>query len=215
MVDLLPVVTGNKFALRSVSTEGKHGLQLPVPTENEVALLPKIGGSEFFPPRRAVVDDGHLPPLAVVENRPILLSIPAADGQIIVSAKAGRRRGLLLAGVGNELVPLSASVIGEYIPLLVTTCGGFVFRPSETTGDGVGFLPGLSNMELLLLTVLVGGGGIVLSALTGSEYNRLLGSIVADLLLYRLAMKDKSMKRLDLINYTRQYYTGLVTFCCI
>ena len=177
MLDLLPVVTGNKFALRSVLAEGKHELQsvsgddeylllpmlngskyrlLPVPTDNEAALLPKIVGSEFLPPREAVINGGHLPPLAVVENRPILLSIPAADGQIIVSAKAGRRHGLLLAGVGNGLVPLSASVIGEYIPLLVTTCGGFVFRPSETTGDGVGFLPGLSNIELVLLTVLVG-----------------------------------------------------------
>ena len=155
---------------------------LPVPTDDEVSLLPKIVGIEFVPPHGALIDGEHRLPLAIVENRPTLLSVPAVDGQILTSAKAGRRRGLLLAGVGNELVLLFASAVGEYIPL-----------------------PGLSNIELVLLTVLVGCGDMSLSTLTGIEYNRLLALIVADLLLYRLVIKK----------HTLQYNTRLVASYCI
>ena len=118
LLDLLPVVTGNRLALLPVLTEGRYGLQsvptddgyvplpvlngsgywlLPVPTDDVVVLLPKIVGSELVPLHGILVDGEHVPPLAVVENRPFLLSAPAVDEQILISAKAGRRRGLLLA----------------------------------------------------------------------------------------------------------------------
>ena len=187
MLDLLPVVTGNKFVLRSVSTEEKYGLHsvptddeyrllpvpngseywlLPVATDEEVALLLKVVGIGLVPPHGASVDGEHRPPLAIVENRPTSLSVPAVDGRILTSAKAGRRRGLRLAGVGNELDLLFTSVVSKYIPL-----------------------PGLSNIEFVLLTALVGCGDMSLSTLTGIEYNRLLALVVADLLLYRLVKK--------------------------
>ena len=39
---------------------------------------------------------------------------------------------------------------------------------------------------------------MLLSALTGIEYNRLLALIVADLLLYRLVIKDKKHQKVGL-----------------
>ena len=118
LLDLLPVVTGNRLALLPVLTEGRYGLQsvptddgyvplpvlngsgywlLPVPTDGGLVLLPKIVGSELVPLHGVLVDGEHVPPLALAGNRPVLLSVPAVDGQILKSAKAGRRRGLLLA----------------------------------------------------------------------------------------------------------------------
>ena len=118
MLDLLPVVTGNRVVLLPVSTEGRYGLQsvltddeylllpvlngsgywlLPVPTDDVVVLLPKIVGSGLVPLHGILVDGEHVPPLAVAENRPVLLSAPAVGGQILISAQAGRRLGLLLA----------------------------------------------------------------------------------------------------------------------
>ena len=118
LLDLLPVVTGNRLALLPVLTEGRYGLQsvptddgyvplpvlngsgywlLPVPTDGGLVLLPKIVGSELVPRHGILVNGEHVRPLAVVENRPVLLFAPAVDEQILISAKADRGRGLLFA----------------------------------------------------------------------------------------------------------------------
>ena len=118
LLDLLPVVIGNRLALLHVLTEGRYGLQslptddgyvplpvlivsgywlLPVPTDGELVLLPKIVGSELVPLLGILEDGEHVPPLALAGNRPVLLSVPAVDEQILKSAIVGRIRGLLLA----------------------------------------------------------------------------------------------------------------------
>ena len=118
LLDLLPVVTGNRFVLPSVLTEERFDPQsvpnddedvslpvlngngywwLPVPTDCELVLPPKTVGSELVPLHEVLVDGEHVPPLVLAGNRPVLLSAPAVDEQILKSAKAGRRRGLLLA----------------------------------------------------------------------------------------------------------------------
>ena len=118
LLDLLPVVTGNRLVLLPVLTEERNDLQssptedgcgplpvligsgywlLPVPTDGELVLPPKTVGSELVPLHEVLVDGEHVPPLVLAGNRPVLLSAPAVDEQILKSAKAGRRRGLLLA----------------------------------------------------------------------------------------------------------------------
>ena len=118
LLDLLPVVIGNRLVLLPVLTEERNDLQssptedgcvplpvligrgywlLPVPIDGELVLLPKTVGSELVPLHEVLVDGEHVPPLVLAGNRPVLLSAPAVDEQILKSAKAGRRRGLLLA----------------------------------------------------------------------------------------------------------------------
>ena len=118
LLDLLPVVIGNRLVLLLVPTEGRYDSQpaptedgygplpvligsgywlLPVPTDGKLVLLPKPVGSELVPLHGILVDGEHVPPLALAGNRPVLLSAPAVDVQILKSAKAGRIRGLLLA----------------------------------------------------------------------------------------------------------------------
>ena len=52
----------------------------------------------------------------------------------------------------------------------MSACGGFVLLSVEITGDGGGFLPGLSSIELVFLTVLVGGEHVLWPVLTDDEY---------------------------------------------
>ena len=70
---------------------------LPASTGGKLVLLPKVAGDELAPLLGVVVDDEHVPPLALARSRHVLLSAPAVDGHILKSAIAGRRRGLLLA----------------------------------------------------------------------------------------------------------------------
>ena len=118
LLDLLPVVTGNRLVLLPVLTEERYNLQsvptedgygplpvligngywlLPVPTDGELVLPPKTIGSELVPLHGVLENGEHVPPLAIAGNRPVWLSAPAVDEQILKSAKAGRIRGLLLA----------------------------------------------------------------------------------------------------------------------
>ena len=81
----LPVVIGSRLVLLPVLTRGKY------------VLLPKVAGDGLVPLLGVVVDVEHIPPLALAGSRHVSPSVPAVEGYIPSSAKAGCRYVLLHA----------------------------------------------------------------------------------------------------------------------
>ena len=149
LLDRLPVESGDRLALLPIPTGGRYNSQ-PVPTEvptggeyasqlvpadGELVLLSKPVGNEPVPLHKILVDDEHTPPLVLAGHTPGLPPVPAVDVRLLRFAVAGRIRGLLLAGVGNEHVLWPVMTTEEYNFLPVLCCRGDI-PPSASAGCG-------------------------------------------------------------------------------